>query len=102
VLAMKDNLEYTNAKIIVMDKDEKTIIDKPLIKLPLAEKIYEIEGKKLFGVSSPCILERRRIDYNTCKDTASKLENGKRYKSSEVYWLLELYNLKGEYVIVIY
>lgn len=99
---MKDNLEYTNAKIIVMDKYEKIIIEKPLIKLPLAEKIYEIEGKKLFGVSSPCILERRRIDYNMCVETASKLENGKKYQSSEVDWLFDLYNLIGEYIKVIY
>lgn len=99
---MKEKLEYTNAKIIVMDKYENITVNKPLIKIPLQEKVYEIEGKKLFGISSPCILERRRIEYNLCSETASKLDNGKRYRSSEIEWLMEIYNLKGDYITVIY
>jgi hypothetical protein len=37
-----------------------------------------------------------------CNDAASKLESGKKYHRSEAQWLFDLYDLKGEYIIVSY
>lgn len=99
---MKDKIDYTGAKVIVMDSGDNIILNKPLLKLPLSEKFYEIESKKIFGKPSPCILERRRIEYNICNFSAAKLDSGKKYRAVEVGWFMELYNLKGDSIIVQY
>lgn len=99
---MKNNVDYTSAKLLVLDKNKSIILDKPLMKVPLSEDHYQIQSEKIFGKKSPCILERRRIDYDVCIDTAQKLQSGKWYSLSEASWFFDLYNLKGEYILLTY
>lgn len=99
---MKSNMDYTGAKLLVLDNNKNVVLDKPLMKVPLAEKYYEIESEKMFGKKSPCILERRRIEYSVCAEAAQRLESGKHYSFSEAAWFFDLYNLKGEYIILTY
>jgi hypothetical protein len=99
---MKSNMDYTGATLLVLDHNKNIILNKPLMKVPLAEKYYEVEGEKMFGKKSPCILERRRIEYGVCAETVKKFESGKHYSFSEASWFFDLYNLKGEYIILTY
>lgn len=99
---LKDSLVYTSANLIVMDINNTILVDRKLLKMPLSEKYYEEESEKLFGKRDPCILERIRIEYLVCAKAAKKLESGKKYSLSEIGWFKDLYNLKGEYIVLTY
>jgi hypothetical protein len=99
---MKNNMDYTGAKLLVLDDNKNIVLNKPLMKVPLSEKYYEIESEKMFGKKSPCILERRRIEYGVCAEATPKFESGKYYSFSEASWFFDLYNLNGEYIVLTY
>lgn len=99
---MRDNLIYTSAKLMVMDINNNILVNKQLLKVPLRDIYYEEESEKLFGKKEPCILERAKIEYSVCARVAKKLESGKKYSLDEIQWFKDLYNLKGDYIILTY
>ena len=99
---MKNTMDYTSAKLLLLDTNKNVVLEKPLMKVSLSEKHYEIESEKMFGKKSPCILERRRIEYGVCAEAAQKLQSGKYYSFSEASLFFELYNLKGKYIVLTY
>ena len=94
----KTELDFFYAFIEVFDDKQQPILKKHLIKIPLAEKYYEIEGEKRLGTRSPCILERKLIEKEVCIESVQKIELNRVYSKKEILWLFELYDLPGEYI----
>lgn len=99
---LKDTFNCYFAKLQVFDIYGKIVFEDFLIKMPLSEQIYEMEGAKRVGNKTPCMLERKLIEKELCIETAGKVERGIKYDKSEVSWLFDIYNLKGQCIVITY